>query len=299
MTHDTKPAAGRAGAQAPLLVASFGELAPRIDVLICDVWGVVHNGARAHVQACAALERFRAGGGKVVLVSNAPRPADSVVRQMVGYGVPETVFDGIVTSGDLTRQLISERPGQRVLHLGPERDISLFAAFGTTFADADGADYCVCTGLLDDETETAADYAPRLARIAGRGLEMICANPDLVVERGDRLLPCAGALAQVYEGLGGRVIYAGKPHLPVYARALQIAAELTGRALDMRRVMAVGDALRTDIAGARAAAVPGILLLDGIHWADAGGADWRSRYEAWLAPQQHQPDFVMERLTWP
>jgi HAD superfamily hydrolase (TIGR01459 family) len=222
MTHDTKPAAGRAGARAPLLVASFGELAPRIDVLICDVWGVVHNGARAHVQACAALERFRAGGGKVVLVSNAPRPADSVVRQMVGYGVPETVFDGIVTSGDLTRQLISERPGQRVLHLGPERDISLFAAFGTTFADADSADYCVCTGLLDDETETAADYAPRLARIAGRGLEMICANPDLVVERGDRLLPCAGALAQVYEGLGGRVIYAGKPHLPVYARALQM-----------------------------------------------------------------------------
>lgn len=282
----------------PRLLDSFGEIAPLIDVLICDVWGVVHNGQNAHPQACAALERFRAGGGTVVMVSNAPRPGPDVIAQMTQYGVTLGSFDRIVTSGDVTRGLIAERAGQRAFHIGPERDLPLFEGLDVTLAGPEEADYCVCTGFLDDERETPADYAGTLATLARRGLTMICGNPDLVVERGARLIPCAGAMAEAYEAIGGAAIYAGKPHRPVYDRALALAAELRGRPVDMGRVMAVGDAVRTDVTGAVGIGVPAILLLDGIHWHDAGAEDWRGSYTAWLARQAAQPAYVMRKLAW-
>ena len=282
----------------PRLLDSFGEIAPLIDVLICDVWGVVHNGQTAHPQACAALERFRAGGGTVVMVSNAPRPGPDVIAQMTHYGVTLGSFDRIVTSGDVTRGLIAERAGQRAFHIGPERDLPLFDGLDVTLAGPEEADYCVCTGFHDDERETPADYAETLAALARRGLTMICGNPDLVVERGARLIPCAGAMAEAYEALGGAALYAGKPHRPVYDRALALAAELRGRPVDMGRVMAVGDAVRTDVTGAVGIGVPAILLLDGIHWHDAGAEDWRGSYAAWLARQTAQPAYVMRKLAW-
>lgn len=280
------------------LPAGFAELAPSIEVLICDVWGVVHNGQSAHPAACAALERFRSGGGVVVMVSNSPRPSPDVIVQMAGLGVGRGAFDAIITSGDVTRGLIGERAGQTLVHIGPERDLSLFAGLDMRFAGAADADYCVCTGFRDDETETPEDYADMLAAMAARGLTMICANPDLIVERGDRLIPCAGAMAQAYEKRGGVAIYAGKPHPPVYERALGLAASVLGREPDRARVKAIGDAIRTDIAGAQAMGFESILLLEGIHWGDVGQEAWRDAHGEWLAAQSVRPTYVMRKLVW-
>jgi HAD superfamily hydrolase (TIGR01459 family) len=280
------------------LLAGLAELAPSIDVLICDVWGVVHDGQSAHPLACDALERLRAGGSTVVMVSNAPRPSGDVIAQMLSYGVTRGSFDAIITSGDVTRALIAERPGQPVFHIGPARDHGVYAGLDVAMVGPESADYCVCSGFADDEVETPADYADVLAVMARRGLTMICANPDLIVERGHRLIPCAGALAQAYEAAGGVVIYAGKPHRPVYERALEMATRLRGAAPGAGRVMAVGDALRTDVAGAAGMGLPSIFLLEGIHWADAGAEQWAEQYGPWLASQSPQPDFVMPRLSW-
>jgi len=292
----TDPAAS--AVPGPRLVAGFSELAPSIDVLLCDVWGVVHNGQTAHPAAGEALERYRAGGGVVVLVSNAPRPSIDVVPQLLGYGVPRAAFDRIITSGDLTRQMIIARAGEPVLHLGPERDRTLFQGLAVECVDVEAAAYCVCTGFTDDEIETPADYAAILARMAERGLTMICANPDLLVERGHKLIPCAGAMAMAFEALGGTVIHAGKPHRPVYQQALALAQELRGGPADLARVAAIGDAIRTDVAGACGLGVRSILLLDGIHWGDVARDNWREAYPGWLAQQAFQPSFVMPRLSW-
>jgi HAD superfamily hydrolase (TIGR01459 family) len=292
MTAQTLPSA------APILVAGFADLAPTIDMLICDVWGVVHDGQTAHPAACAALERFRAGGGCVVMVSNSPRPSVDVIVQLEGFGVTRAAFDRIVTSGDLTRGLIAQRPGQSLLHLGPPRDHTLFEGLGVRFAGPEDADYCVCTGFDDDETQTPADYAAILQRMASRGIAMICANPDLVVERGHKLIPCAGAMALAYERLGGVVAYAGKPHQPVYRRALELAAEVLGAEPPLERVAAVGDAIRTDVAGAAGLGVRSVLLLDGIHWNDAGRDDWQALHGDWLGAQAFKPTWVMARLVW-
>lgn len=282
----------------PELLAGFSGLADSTDVLICDVWGVVHNGQHAHPAACAALQRFRAAGGTVVMVSNSPRPSVDVIPQMMGFGVPRDVFDAIVTSGDVTRGLIQGRGGQPALHLGPDRDHTLFKGLDMTLVGLEDAAYCICTGFSDDERETPEDYAATLARMAERGLVMICANPDLIVERGDRLIPCAGAMALAYEKRGGHAIYAGKPHRPVYERAIALALDIRGGPSDLSRVRAVGDALRTDVAGANAFGIEAILLFEGIHWADVGGPDWLRGYGPWLANQDAMPRYVMPRLSW-
>ncbi len=285
-------------AREPMLGAGFSELSGSFDVLLCDVWGVVHNGQTAHLAACAALEAFRAQGGTVVMVSNSPRPSVDVIPQLRNFGVTAAAFDRIITSGDLTRQMIGERSGQSIVHLGPDRDHTLFAGLDVTFASATTADYCICTGFADDETETPADYADVLSLMAHRGLVMICANPDLVVERGHKLIPCAGAMALAYEKIGGATTYAGKPHQPVYRQALAIAADVRGERIDLSRVMAIGDAIRTDIAGANSMDLKSILLLDGIHWGDVGRDHWAAHYGPWLASQPVQPDYVMPRLIW-
>ena len=280
------------------LLTGFSAIASQTDVLICDVWGVVHNGQTAHAGACAALERFRAGGGTVIMVSNSPRPSSDVIPQMMRFGVTRASFDDIITSGDVTRGLIMARSGGKVLHLGPERDRTLFEGLDAPLSDASDAAYCVCTGYDDDETQTAADYADVLALMAARRLVMICANPDLVVERGDRLIPCAGAMAVAFEKLGGEAIYAGKPHRPVYVEALAMAARLRGVQAPLERTRAIGDAIRTDITGAVGMGLESILLLEGIHWADVGGEDWPGKHRAWLEAQAVMPRYVMARLIW-
>ncbi len=284
------------------LVEGLSRLAPRYDLILCDVGGVLHNGLVAFAPASEALTRFRAGGGFVVLVSNAPRPGAGVAVQLDRVGVPRTAFDAIVTSGDLTRAAVIERAGQAVHYLGPRRDLSIFSGLDVAFSEVEAADYVVCTGFRDDETETVEDYRGSLERMRARNLLMICANPDLVVERGDRLIPCAGALAMAYEEIGGRVFYAGKPHRPVYDAAVAMCATLRGgEPMPLQRVLAIGDALRTDIAGAAAFGIDSLLVARGIHAIELGleaGSLDIAHVRRWLDGQDCRPIGVCEHLTW-
>jgi HAD superfamily hydrolase (TIGR01459 family) len=241
-------------------------LARGYDVLLCDIWGVVHNGVAAFAEACEALSRFRSSGGTVILVTNAPRASEAVVRILDRMNVSHAVYDAIVSSGDVTRGIVARRSGQRVFHLGPERDHSIFTGLEVTFAPLEVADYVVCSGLFDDTAETPDSYRDMLAAMRGRALFMVCANPDVVVERGDTLVYCAGALADAYAALGGDVLYCGKPHAPIYDMALATAASLRGGRIPSRdRVLAIGDSVRTDLKGAAAFGLDVMFVTSGLH----------------------------------
>lgn len=286
-------------------VSGLGVLGPRYDVVLCDVWGVLHNGVTGFAPAREALARFRRGGGTVILVSNAPRPGGVIATQLAGFGVTDESYDAIVTSGDLTRMAVEARLDQRLYHLGPDRDLPSFEGLPARFGSVDEADYVVCTGLFDDETETAADYAPLLERMRARTLWMLCANPDIVVERGSRLIYCAGALAVAYEELGGEAFYPGKPHPPIYEHAIEVARRLRGSGIDTRRVLAIGDAIRTDIAGARLFGMDALMIARGIHAGELGlGGGGESReldpvqVTRWLDQQEARPTAIEVELTW-
>jgi HAD superfamily hydrolase (TIGR01459 family) len=241
-------------------------LARDYDVLLCDIWGVVHNGMAAFPAACDALTRFRAGGGTVILITNAPRASDAVIRILDRMNISHQVYDAITSSGDVTRDIVAQRLGQRVFHLGPERDHSIFTGLDVTFATLENADYVVCSGLFDDTIETPDNYRQMLAAMRARALFMVCANPDVVVERGDTLVYCAGALADAYAASGGEVLYCGKPHAPIYDMALMTAASLRGGKIPARdRVLAVGDSVRTDLKGAAAFGLDVMFVTSGLH----------------------------------
>ena len=253
-------------------IRSLAEISNRYAVILCDVWGVVHNGVRAFAAAAQALEAARARGIAVVLITNAPRPHEDVEAQLAALGVPAAAFDRVVTSGDVTRELIAGGP-RRIFHLGPERDMPLFEGLDAETVEEFEASVVGCTGLIDDETETPDDYAEMLRRLRARNLPLICANPDLVVERGDRLVWCAGALARDYALLGGRVLIAGKPNPPIYAAALKAAGEVLGREVDRPETLAIGDGILTDIKGAADNGIPALYVSGGIHAGEYGHAD--------------------------
>lgn len=243
-----------------------GDLLARYEVLISDVWGVVHDGMWALPPACAALERYRAQGGTVVLLSNAPGPSGQVAGVLDKKRVPRAAWDRLVTSGDVTRALIAAAPQRKVFHIGWQSDRSVFDGFDVTLVGEEEAELVVATELYDYRTEQPEQYRPLLARFAQRGLPFICGNPDLVVHVGEDLLPCAGSLAQIYEELGGKVAWAGKPHRPAYDLALAAAAEARGgRPVDIARVLVIGDAVRTDLAGARLIGADALFIAGGIH----------------------------------
>jgi HAD superfamily hydrolase (TIGR01459 family) len=284
----------------PPVIDRFAALAPRYDVLLSDVWGVVHNGLAAFPEACDALARFRAAGGSVILITNAPRPGEVVMRMLDRLAVPRAAYDGIVSSGDLTRAVVAERPGQSVFHLGPERDRAIFAGLDLAFAPMESADYIVCTGLFDDENETAEDYRALLGAALARNLFMVCANPDVVVERGDRLVYCAGALADLYVAIGGQALYAGKPHRPIYDAALARAAALRSGATPHARVLAIGDSVRTDLKGAAAYGVDCLFVTAGIHAEELGhrdAPDLQALADIFAAAGV-APSAVTRRLAW-
>jgi HAD superfamily hydrolase (TIGR01459 family) len=249
------------------------DLVDGVDVLLSDIWGVVHNGLVAFPEACEALHTFRSRGGTVILITNAPRPADSVQRQLRKLGVADDTYDAIVSSGDLTRHYVADHPGRKVFWLGPERDNSIYRGLDPVLSPLEQADYIVCTGLLDDETETPEDYRGMMLKARERKLTLICANPDIVVERGDRLIYCAGAIAELYRELGGEVIFYGKPHRPIYERAMALADERRGQATELRRVLAIGDSVRTDLTGARGFGIDCLFVTRGIHAEDFEGVD--------------------------
>ena len=249
------------------------DLVADVDVLLSDIWGVVHNGLEAFPEACKALHTFRQRGGTVVLITNAPRPADSVQRQLRKLGVADETYDAIVSSGDLTRHFVADHPGKTMFWLGPERDNSIYRGLEAAFAPIESADYIVCTGPFDDETETPEDYRGMMEQARARNLPLICANPDIVVERGDRLIYCAGAIAELYRELGGEVIFYGKPHRPIYERAMSIAEARRGAKIPLRRVLAIGDSVRTDLTGAHGFGINLLFVTRGIHAGEFQGVD--------------------------
>ena len=247
------------------VLTSLSQLAAGYDAWLTDVWGVMHNGMSPFAPACDACVRFRLGGGIVILLSNAPRPCDAVAAQLARIGVPEFAYDAIVSSGDAARQFIAASGATRVFHLGPERDLGLYGGLPVELVGAGAASMVVCSGLFDDDVETPADYEELLTDFARRGVPMICANPDIFVERGSKLIYCAGALAEMFQSFGGGVQYAGKPHLPIYDMAFARLAELKGRPVARERTLAIGDGLSTDIAGAGAAGVPSVYIASSVH----------------------------------
>jgi HAD superfamily hydrolase (TIGR01459 family) len=281
------------------LIEGLAHIAHGYDLILCDVWGVVHNGVRAYAAACDALVRFRAAGGTVLLVSNAPRPFHAVIGQLDGFGVPRAAFDALVTSGDVARALMLARDGEPFHHIGPARDLPLIEGLEGRKAGPDEAAFVVVSGLLDDETETAEDYRERLEAMAERGLTLVCANPDLVVERGERLVPCAGSIAALYESMNGPVIWCGKPHRPIYEAAFARAAELTGSPARPQRTLAIGDAIRTDVAGAAGVGAASLFVTGGIHGRELGGTTPDAGLlAAFLSRQRVRPDAAIGALAW-
>jgi HAD superfamily hydrolase (TIGR01459 family) len=283
------------------VIERFAPLARDYDVVLCDVWGVVHNGVAAFAPACDALERFRAGGGTVILITNAPRPGAAVQKILDRLGVPRGAYDAITSSGDVTRDVVESRRGERIFHLGPERDRPIFADLSVTFAPVESADYVVCSGLFDDTTETPESYRDLLNTMRARSLFMVCANPDIVVERGDSLVYCAGALADAYAEIGGDVLYCGKPHAPIYEAALGKAAGFRGGEVPpLNRVLAVGDSVRTDLKGAAAFGLDSFFIVSGLHAEDIGGreAPDLSGLNAIFEAAGVAPRAVALRLAW-
>ena len=278
-------------------VERLRDLVEHTDVVLSDIWGVVHNGLESFPEACGALRTYRRGGGTVILITNAPRPADSVQQQLRKLGVADDTYDAIVSSGDLTRHYVAHHPGQRAFLIGSERHDTIHHGLDLTLSPLQQADYILCAGLFDDETETAEDYREMLLQARERGLTLICANPDIVVERGDRLIYCAGAIAELYRELGGEVIFYGKPHRPIYERAIELAAERRGRATPLDRVLAIGDSVRTDLTGAHSFGIDCLFVTRGIHSEEFEGVDQ-------LDPATvkelfgHPPRALMRELRW-
>jgi HAD superfamily hydrolase (TIGR01459 family) len=282
-------------------IERFEPLARAYDVLLCDVWGVIHNGLAAFPAACETLTRFRKRGGTAILITNAPRSGEAVARILDRLGVPRDAYDAIVSSGDVTRGIVASRLPQTVFHLGPQRDLSIFTGLDVKFAPLEKADYVVCSGLFDDTTETPESYREMLAAMRSRALFMVCANPDIVVERGDTLVYCAGALADAYAGLGGQVLYCGKPHAPIYDAALATVAALRGGAAPEReRVLAIGDSVRTDLKGAAAFGLDYMFVTSGIHAEQYGSreAPDLAALNAIFTAAGVAPKAVMRALAW-
>jgi HAD superfamily hydrolase (TIGR01459 family) len=270
------------GAQIPL-IAGLAALAPRYDALLCDAWGVLIDGEKHFPAAAAALENFRAGGGVVVLVTNASRPSAEVRRQLLRLGAPESCFDDLISAGELAlREIVARagriRPQFACHHLGPPRDHGLFDAAREALGDqfrlvpAEQADFVVCTGLVDERREQPEDYDSRLAAMLARGLPFVCANPDIIVEVGAERLYCAGAIAARYAAMGGEVLMFGKPHPPIYGAAIARLAELRGAPVETARILAIGDGAMTDLAGARRAGVDCLFVTEGVHRDELSGS---------------------------
>lgn len=281
----------------PNLIDTLDDLADGYSVILSDVWGVVHNGVDPFPDACAALKRARRKGKIVVLITNSPRVRDDVEDQLAAIGVPRDCWDYLVTSGDVTRDLIAEGP-RRIFHLGLDRDLSLYDGLDVELVEEQEASGVVCTGMFDDETETPEDYAEMLRRFRSRDLPFICANPDIVVERGDKLVWCAGALARDYAQLGGRSFVAGKPHQPIYAAALILATHALGRQVKPADVLAIGDGVLTDVKGAVSNDIDILFVTAGIHAReyDADGAPDVARLATFLDSHGYAPVASIPRL---
>ena len=275
------------------------ELTKDVDVILSDVWGVIHNGVNGFPPACQALQSFREQGGTVIMITNAPRPADSVQRQLRKMDISDETYDAIVSSGDLTRNYVASHLGQSFLMIGPERDNPMLRGLDVKLTTLEKADTIICTGPYNDEVETEEDYRTMMEEARKRGLTFICANPDIVVERGHRLITCAGAIAELYRSIGGEVIFYGKPHQPIYDRALELASEKRGRTTPLNRVLAIGDSVRTDLTGANRMGLDCLFLTRGIHAVEFEGLDVADEFSVRRVFGEVKPPLaLMQALVW-
>lgn len=285
------------------IINRLAEVAHGYDTLFCDLWGCLHNGERPYPAAVAALRAFRDGGGRVVLMTNAPRPDWAVARMLARMGMPEDVRDLIVSSGDAAQAaMLSGAVGRRVYHIGPAKDDGFFERIPDDLRDAepvervpfDEAEGIVCTGPFDEFNETPDDYRGTFLAAKARGLKLLCANPDIVVDFGDRRIHCAGALAQLYDEMGGRSLYFGKPHPPIYDRARQKLAA-AGYPADTERTLAIGDGLETDIRGAVLENLDSLYVTGGLDAAETGTTDQpdAQRLEARLGEAGLDPTYTI------
>ncbi len=293
------------------VMSGISAIAERYDVILSDIWGVVHNGRQHFAEACAALRKFRDLGKTVILVTNAPRPFPPVLKQLEGLGVPEGTFDAVVTSGDVTLAFIAAHGLSPLHHVGPVRDHALFeileqqTGLRPPLVALEKAEYVVCTGLFDDD-HTPGDYASALDEMRARDLEFISANPDIVVHVGEREIYCSGAIAQAYEKIGGRVLQAGKPFAPIYERAMELASKHLGRKPQLQRILAIGDGMHTDVGGAVSRGMDTIFITTGIHRAELHPADANGRsgdldlaaLKKLMAAHEHKPMAAMTKLAW-
>ena len=286
----------------PHALSGLSDIAADYDILLCDVWGVIHNGRESWPAACEALSRFNREQGHVVLISNSPRPSSDVIAQLDALGVPRDSWRAFVTSGDATRMELAKRAPGPAWIIGPDRDWPLYEGLGLdTVPSAEDAAFISVTGPVDDTVETPEDYRARLSAGVARDLELICANPDRVVQRGDQLIYCGGSLADLYESLGGRVTMAGKPFGPIYDLALTEAAALLGKPVDRSRVLCIGDGVVTDVLGANKQALDCLFIAQGIHGDAARGADGRldpARAADLLKAETTFARWAMLDLTW-
>jgi HAD superfamily hydrolase (TIGR01459 family) len=280
------------------IISRLADISDQYDAVLCDVWGVIHNGRTAYQDACRALATFRAQGKPVILISNAPRPSSIIPGQLEYLKVPHDAWDKIVTSGDATRAEIEHR-GPRGYKIGPSKDEGLYDGLPVDFQPLESADYVICTGLRDDLSEPPESYRSELAALAARKLPFICANPDRVVQFGGQLIPCAGALADIYEELGGEVIMAGKPFAPIYELTIAAAEAVAGRSLERARLLCIGDGVQTDVAGAFNQKLDCLFVAAGIHAEELSGQDGldSAKVDAFLAANKTHARWAIDGLA--
>ncbi len=282
------------------IIQSLSEVSGEYDAVLCDLWGCYHDGITPYRAAVDACRGFRASGGLVVLLTNAPRPAASVRKFLDHIGAPSDSYDEIVSSGGACQAALQSGAfGHRIQYVGPERDLHMLTDIGLEPASAGEAEGVLVAGLRDDSVETPADYADEIAGWAARGLPMLCANPDIIVDRGEERLWCAGAIARDYEAAGGRVVWYGKPHQPIYGRCFEVLERLAGRPVPRGRVLAIGDGIATDVAGGIRAGLDVCFVTGGLAAGELGADPEhpeQDRLEAFLSEHDLGPRYAIGRL---
>lgn len=282
------------------VISGLSDLATRYDAVLSDVWGVIHNGVAAFPEAVEALREFRKAGGRAVLITNAPRPSGPIIAMLDRLGVPRDAYDAIVSSGDATRVMIEKYRGKAIHHVGPPtEDDALYEGLDLRRTGAEEAEVVVVTDL-DTDDDTPEMYRERAKLWLSRKLPMICANPDRVVEHGDKIIYCGGALGDLYSAMGGMVHMAGKPYPPIYEQAFAMAEKAAGKSLEKSRVLAIGDSVRTDATGAAQFGIDILFITGSIHAAelDAFGKPDPQAIADLISPSRARVAGYLPRLSW-
>ncbi|NOX42050.1 MAG: TIGR01459 family HAD-type hydrolase [Alphaproteobacteria bacterium] len=287
------------------IINSFDEISERYDAALVDLWGCLHNGYEPFAAAVSALAKFRDKGGKILLLTNSPRPRPSVMRQLDKIGVPRDLYHDIAASGDASQfSLVAGDVGTKVYHLGPERDRGFFKELpkvagkqvDISLVPLASAEGIVCTGLFDDDTETPDDYRETFLYAKSKGLKMLCTNPDIIVDKGDRRIYCAGALARAFEEMGGESLYFGKPYPAIYDLARRRLMALAD--VQDHRIIGIGDGINTDIRGAIAEDIDSLFVTGGLAATETGTVDQPEpqRLAKFLNAAQLSPTYAIGHL---